>query len=262
MPFCTFCGKEAPSGKKFCEYCGAPLESPAAPAAPVSLPVAPAVVSPPAPASPAVAPPKPAGGSGKGRLVAGVVVILILIAAVYFIGLPMLGGSKNAGTGIPATTAPTPKPIVQPITYDTAVAQETAPLSTPSGIQTYEEKYTQTYKEVYSINQPFVGGQKTFFVQDLPTPPLYIKFNITPEIEVGEKIDEAGHLVSTSYISPNSWFTVRIYDAGNGVLVEEQGFNKGFSVTTRQEFMVRVPGNYRVEISGNDVIAEVRILTG
>jgi hypothetical protein len=69
-------------------------------------------------------------------------------------------------------------------------------------------------------------------------------------------------VVNTSYTSPSAWFTVSIYDADNGGLVEEQGFNKEYSVMTKQEFMVRAPGNYRIEMTGNDVIAEVRILTG
>jgi len=69
-------------------------------------------------------------------------------------------------------------------------------------------------------------------------------------------------VIQTSYPSPNAWFKVKVYDAGNGELVEDQGFNKGYSVTTQQEFMVRAPGDYRVEMSGNDVTADIRILTG
>jgi hypothetical protein len=133
---------------------------------------------------------------------------------------------------------------------------------TPAASQTYEDKYTESYNQVFSINHAFVGGQKEVFSQDVRTPPLYIKFKITPEIEAGEKVDEAGKMVSTSYVSPNAWFKVSVYDAGNGAIVEQQGFNKGFGITEQQEFMVRAPGNYRVEISGNAVTAEVRILTG
>ena len=61
----------------------------------------------------------------------------------------------------------------------------------PAASQTYEEKYMESYNQVYSVNHAFVGGQKEVFSQDLRTPPLYIKFKITPEIEVGEKVDEA-----------------------------------------------------------------------
>ncbi|RPI40354.1 MAG: zinc-ribbon domain-containing protein [Methanoregulaceae archaeon] len=259
MPFCTTCGKEVTPGKKFCEYCGTPLEQSAA--ASTMPATSPAVSA--APASPPVVPVKPGARSGKTTVVAGIIVVLVIIAGIYVIGLPMVSGSPGKGsTPQQVTPFPTQIPTVQPTTYLPITTLSPVVTSIPSGSETYEEKYTQTYKEVLSINRPFAGGQKELFTQDLTTPPLYIKFNITPTIEVGEKIDEVGHTVSTSYISPYSWFKVMIYDAGNGALIEEQGFNKGFSVTTRQEFMVRSPGAYRVEMSGNDVIAEVHILTG
>jgi hypothetical protein len=273
MPFCTSCGKESPPGKKFCEYCGAPLEPPAAPvmpaaapAAPVSSPVALAATIPPAPVLRTVAPGKTGGGSGKGPLVAGFVIILILVAGAYFIGLPMLGGPKDAGTGIPATTATTHLPTVTLTGTQPAITLNTQITGTPGTIQTYEDRYMESYNQVYSINQPFSGGQKEVFPQDLTNPPLYIKFNITPKMYIGEKRVDIGmpseRIVNTSYPSPNAWFKVNVYDAGNNALVEDQGFNKEHSVTTKQEFMVRAPGNYRVEMSGNDVTAEVRILTG
>lgn len=259
MPFCTSCGKEVPPGKKFCEYCGTPLEQPAvAPAASaIPAPVSPSPVFPPVPPVP------PTGGSGKKMVIAGIIVMLAIIAGVYFIGLPMISGSQGSVKS-PQQSTPlqTPAPtLVQtvPVLATTGTSMSTG---NPAASQTYEEKYMESYNLVYSVNHAFVGGQKEAFSQDLRNPPLYIKFKITPEIEVGEKVDDAGKMVSTSYVSPNAWFKVSVYDAGNGALVEQQGFNKGFGITEQQEFMVRAPGNYRVEISGNAVTAEVRILTG
>jgi hypothetical protein len=259
MPFCTSCGKEVAPGKKFCEYCGAPFEQPgAAPAGPAPPPVQPAV---PLPAQ--AVPVTPGGGSGKIKLIAGIVVVLILIAGGYFVGLPLIQGTPATGlTSRQVTSLPTQVPTPFPTALPPATSSAPIPSDTPAASETYEEKYTETYNQVYSVNHAFVGGQKEVFSKDLTTPPLYVKFNITPKIEVGEKVDELGQMVSTSYVSPNAWFKVSIYDAGNGALAEEQGFNKGFSVTTQQEFMVRSPGTYRVEMSGNDVIADVRILTG
>jgi zinc-ribbon domain len=259
MPFCTSCGKEVPPGKKFCEYCGTPLEQPVdAPAAsviPAPVPLAP--VTPPA------APQPSSGGSGKTMLIAGILIFLVVIAGVYFIGLPMLSRASVTGTAVqPTPIQPTlvQTPFSGPFTPGTTAVP--LPADTPAASQTYEEKYMESYNQVYAVNRAFVGGQKEVFSQDLRNPPLYVKFKIIPEIEVGEKVDDAGKMVSTSYVSPNAWFKVSIYDAGNGALVEQQGFNKGFGITEQQEFMVRAPGNYRVEISGNAVTADVRILTG
>jgi hypothetical protein len=260
MRFCTSCGKEVDPSKKFCEYCGTPVEQSAA--AP-GMPATPAA----APVSPPSVPVTPSGGSGKTMVIAGIIVALVLLAGVYFIGLPMINGSKGNGSNLQQlTTLPTQALTPLPITVSMETIKTPSITVSPTARQTYEERYTETYNQVYSINHAFVGGQKEIVTQNTPTPPLYIKFNITPEMFYGEKRVDIGlpseHIVNTSYPSPNAWFKVRVYDADNGGIVEEQGFNKEHSVTTKQEFMVRAPGNYRVEMTGNSVIAEVRILTG
>jgi hypothetical protein len=257
MPFCTSCGKEVAPGKKFCEYCGTPLEQPAAaPAAPVTPSAVPA-----APVLPQAAPGKPAGGSGKIMIIAGIIVVLAIIAGVYLFGLPLMRGTPET------TTLPTQALTLFPtIPSEETTTRAPVTVDTPSGSQTYEEKYTETYNQVYSVNHAFVGGQKMIYTQDLATPPLYIKFNITPKMFYEERPVEIGlhseHIANISYTSQDAWFKVRVYDADNGELKEEQGFNKEHGIMTQQEFMIRAPGNYRVEFSGNDVTAEVRILTG
>jgi hypothetical protein len=55
---------------------------------------------------------------------------------------------------------------------------------------------------------------------------------------------------------------VKVLDAGTGAVIDKRGFHKEYSEMTKQEFMVRNLGNYQVEIAGNDVLAEVRILVG
>ena len=264
MPFCTTCGKEAAPGKKFCEYCGTPLEQPlVAPAAPTPPPP----VVPAAPFSPSPAPIPSSGGSGKTMVIAGIVVVLVIIAGVYFIGLQIIRGSSGTRSTLQqATTLPTGALTPFPTSPSTKISDTSGIATNPTPSQTYEEKYTETYNLVYSVNHAFNGGQKEIFTQDLITPPLYIKFNITPKMFYGERTVDIGlsseHVVNLSYISPDAWFKVQVYDADNGMLKDEQGFNKGYSIMTIQEFMVRAPGNYRVEMTGNDVTAEVRILTG
>jgi len=262
MLFCTTCGKEVAPGKKFCEFCGTPLEQPVA--SPV-VPAPPPPAMPAAPVSPQTAPVKPSGGSGKTMMVAGIVVVLVLVAGIYFIGLPIISGSSGSPHQ-QITPLPTQglNPFPTQLTTQTTSAPKT--VNTPAAGLTYEEKYMEIYNQVYAINRAFVGGQKEVFTQNLKNPPLYIKFNITPKIFYEERLVEIGthneHIANISYTSTNSWFKVEVYDAGSGVLVEDQGFNKEYSITTQQEFMVRAPGNYRVEMSGNDVTADVRILTG
>ncbi|OPX65029.1 MULTISPECIES: hypothetical protein [unclassified Methanoregula] len=195
-------------------------------------------------------------------LIAGIIVLLVIIAVVYFVGLPLISGTQGTGqVQKQQSLVQTPFQTQPPAQYNPVYTSLPVPADTPSASHTYEEKYTETYKQVYAINQEF-NGQKAIFSQDLTSPPLYIKFNITPQTEIREKVNDVGNMITTSYISPNSWFKVSVYDAGNGGLVEQQGFQKGFGSETRQEFMVRAPGSYRVEMSGNAVVADVRILTG
>jgi hypothetical protein len=263
MSFCTSCGKEVAPGKKFCEYCGTPVEQPAAvPGAPATIPVVPA-----APVSIQQPPEKPSGGSGKIKVIAGIIVVVILIAGVYFVGLPIVRGTQGTGsTHQQAAAIPTrdltPPPAL--ITTETINTPGIAGVSSVS--QTYEKKYTETYNLVYSASHAFSGGQKEVFTQDVTNPPLYIKFNITPTMYYGERPVDIGlsseHVVNLSYVSPDAWFKVTVYDAANGGIVDEQGFNKEHSTTEQQEFMVRAPGNYRVEMTGNEVTADIQILTG
>jgi hypothetical protein len=263
MRFCTSCGKEVDPGKKFCEYCGTPVEQPAAaPGMPATPPAVPVV-----PVSPPTVPIKPSGGSGKTMIIAGIIVVLVILAGFYFIGLPMISGSRGTGSNPQQNTAlRTQVSDLLPAVRSTVSTNMPVTTIIPANGQTYEEKYTETYNQVYSVNRAFTGGQKEVFTYNTAVPPLYIKFNIIPEMFYGEKTVDIGlsseRVINTSYTSPSAWFKVSVYDAGNGGLVEEQGFNKAYGITTNQEFMVRAPGNYRVEMSGNDVIAEVRILTG
>jgi hypothetical protein len=127
-------------------------------------------------------------------------------------------------------------------------------------------RYGESYEQVYTLNKNFAFGQKEVFFQNLTRPPLYIKFNLTPAMITREKVINIGlsseETVNATYPSPNAWFEVKVLDAGSGAVVDSRGFNKEYSVMTKQEFMVRNEGNYQVELSGNDVFAEVRILRG
>jgi hypothetical protein len=251
MPFCTSCGAEISADKKFCTSCGAPMDPPAGPLPSVSpLPVQPAPVE------------KP-GLSKKTLLIIGIVAVIVLLAAVYVAGIPMLKALS------PQQTVPTPVPgTPAPFVTSSALPSKTPtlPPTTVTPVQTLEVRYGESYEQVYTLNKDFVSGQKEVFSQVLTRPPLYIKFNLTPEMITREKVINIGlsseETINSTYPSPNAWFEVKVFDAGSGAIIDKQGFHKEYSEMTKQEFMVRNKGNYRVEISGNDVVAEVRILIG
>jgi hypothetical protein len=147
-------------------------------------------------------------------------------------------------------------------------ANETQAVATTPTVKIVDsERFGSNYARVYSFNRNFSYGQKETFIQDLTTPPLYIKFSLIPVNISRHRLVGIGtsreQMINSTEPSPNAWFEVKIYDIDNNEqLVEQQGFGKDYSDLTKQEFMVRQKGNYRIEFSGHEVAANVEVLTG
>lgn len=199
-------------------------------------------------------------------IVGGIVVVLVIVAIAYFAGIPMLKGNQKSSEGfeqshtpsMTATTMPTALPTLQ----STTVITETPTLP----IIVKDERLEEDYEQIYTLNQKFAFGQKVNFGHELTTPPLYIRFNLTPMmisqirlVYIGTKNEQ---YMNTTEISPYAWFEVKVLDAGSGAILDKQGFGKDYTYVTKQNFMVRQKGNYRIEMSGNDVNAEVQMLIG
>ncbi len=270
MPFCGTCGKEHNPGENFCGGCGAPLKTGDQPFPQTGIPPPP---PPPALVPPLPVPLSPVQGS-QGALVpkpkipvaALIGIVALLVAAAYFIGIPVLTGGTMGGTGLPhpvpttpATVLPTPRPTV---------ATTTVVPTTATPLITQEARYEETYEQVYASNKTYRYGEKITFPYPLTRPPLYVKFTITPVMENRTKIADIGltteHEVYAVYPSTNAWFEVRVLDAAAGTEIDKRGFGagKGYSVFTKQEFMVRTSGDYVLEMSGSDVTVNVTILIG
>jgi len=245
MPFCTSCGKEVEPDQKFCEHCGA-LQEPAE-----SI----LTDSPPPLQTPAALPQPPTPGVSKNTLmIIGVVAVLAVVAALYFVGLPLIQGSGHSSTTLPPT----------PVYRSTTVATPTT--TRVSGSLTLEARYSEMYQTVYSKERTFDYGAKEVFTHDLTQPPLFIRFNVIPKMVTREKLVDIGtsqeRMVTATYSDPNSWFEVKVIDANTGAVVDSKGFNKEYSTMTTQEFMVRTLGNYRIEMAGNGVDTSIQVLTG
>ena len=187
----------------------------------------------------------------------------MVAAGVYFVGLPYLQKTK-------ATTVTPPVTMVQTVTLPkTPDVPETMPELSPTPTKTvrkFEGRYEESYDEIYTLNQFFAFGQKENFAYDLTEPPLYVKFNLTPRLITREKTINIGlsteQTINVTYPNPNAWFEIKVLDANNGAVIEDQSYGKDFPDVTKSEFMVRNPGNYRIEFSGNDVTAEISVLRG
>jgi hypothetical protein len=266
MPFCFSCGKEISAGQKFCEYCGTQQDTPdsATQSAEHQSPPPPPPLQVPGVQSPvpfAKKPPLP-----KNSVIASVVIVLVIVAAgAYFIGMPLVKA------GPPPAMQPTAPPISSTVMTPVITTAPT-PISTlqgttiPTAVITRDDRFEETYLELYNRNLTYKFGQKEMFPVDLTQPPLFIKFNVIPVMVNKSKLVDIGlsteHTVYAVYPDPNSYFEVKVLDAISGTVVGARGFNKEYNQYTKQEFMVREKGKYTVEMSGNEVIVNTQILTG
>jgi hypothetical protein len=189
------------------------------------------------------------------RIAVGIVAVLVVIALVYTYALPAIKGTPISGSG----TTPSPSPVVTTVKPTTTTVTTT---TAPTLIQRQELRYDETYNLIYESNLSYKFGQMESFTHKLERPPLFVKFSIIPAMIAREKVVDVGPSVTAVYVSPDSWFEVKVLDADTNNVVDKRGFNKDYSVMSKQEFMVRNKGNYRVEMSGHNVTAEVLILTG
>ena len=265
MPFCTSCGAEVAADTKFCEQCGAPTEpvaAPGGPAAPAALHVP---VHPQHPywmTTPPAEPKKPK----TALIIGGIVIVLAIVAAAYFVGMHLLKANQKSSSGLtPSNSLPVTYTMEQtalPTPQYTPVIPETTTLP----LVVRDERLEENYKPVYSLDQKFAYGQKVDFAHELTNPPLYIRFNLTPTQIIRHRlvaIDTTNeHYENTTENSPQAWFEVQVLDAGSGAVIDQQGFGKDYSDETKQDFMVRNKGNFLIEMSGNDVEADIQMLTG
>ena len=282
MPFCRYCGSRTEPGQKFCEECGAPIvtiqPAPPAPAAEQPGPEQPldrqdaGAAGPPVPVPgtdvpyrkehPAIATPP-----SSGKILAVILAIAIIVgAAAWYAGMPLMKGEPIPGMGLSAvTTVPTTNPAITPETPRMTTPATTVP-PTPIPVLTVEDRYRETYEVIYTSNRSYQYGERVTFPYNLSQPPLYVKFNVTPAMVNDTKIADIGlsseHVVYAVYPDPHAWFEVKVLDAANGAVIESRGFgvSKGYSEQERQEFMVRKSGDFIIEISGSMVyvITEIR----
>jgi len=252
MPFCPSCGAETVPGNRFCVECGAPVDATTPPATPQVTPV---------PGTP-TPPPRP-GMHRMTMILVAAAAICVIIAAIVLTGMTLSkSGSFSAASAPPVSAVPTGYAVV--LTPTPTPTATPTPTFTPN-IQ-HSERFGSDYLQVYKLSQNFSYGQKESFTHNLTSPPLYIRFALDPVMINRHVISNIGtsieHMINTTEVSPDAWFEVKVFDARNGALVDQQGFGKDYSDVPTQEFMVREPGSYRIEMSGHEVFANVSVMTG
>lgn len=199
-----------------------------------------------------------------------IVMILILISA----GCAELPpGDEPGWSGIFSPSKPQETPIEEepepgyltPVApYPTATPGMTSPmLSTPAKATPTPEIYVTLYDRTTQFTQ-----NTEAFAFDLTAPPLLIDFDVEPKMitrDVYAKSDYKDRKYQTykqTFPSESAWFKVTVWDRDANTVVAENGFGKLYSVDAHKQIYVGRPGNYQIELSGNDVTAHVLMHAG
>ncbi len=166
----------------------------------------------------------------------------------------------------PESSDPGPEYVTPATPYPTATRSLAGPtLSGPPVVTPTPDPYVTIYNRTTQFN---LTHTTEAFAFDLTAPPLIIDFRVEPKMitrkmhtttDYGKKKDV---IVTQTYPSETSWFTVTVRDRESGKIVAENGFGKRFSVDTRKRVFVGGLGDYLIELSGNDVKAHVLMRAG
>ncbi|MDD1656270.1 MAG: hypothetical protein LUO87_02715 [Methanomicrobiales archaeon] len=199
---------------------------------------------------------------------AGILLVLLLLSAGC--GQRPTSGS-NTSTGFQpfwdATTVAggTPVPTTPDLGTVVEVTFETVTI-TPEPPATIDQV---TYVEVYHKEYAFKGNT-TGLEYSLNHPPLLIDVtvkpvNITRTTSVRDVTCQPTEYnlclksVKVTYPDPNAWFTIKVKPQGSTQVVAEDGFARDYDVGFEKRLTVRSPGNYFIELSGNQVSVDVQM---
>jgi hypothetical protein len=170
------------------------------------------------------------------------------------------------------TSTPTPTPTPQYVTIEPVIREpDTSPKSNrdlfekpaaPPNISFDSNDYITIFRNNLSYN--LENSYKISF--DLKNPPMVIRFKVVPhnitDIKWFEPRDSA-KLIDTAIINrPDefAWFELKISNESG--LYDKQGWGVLYGIPlTTQEIVIRNPGTYQIEFSGQNVIvsSEVRV---
>lgn len=126
------------------------------------------------------------------------------------------------------------------------------------------------YKEIFH-SELSLKDHTVAYAYELQKPPLVINFDIKPKVDTrtiwyenkSQNYNSKGYrpdvFVTIRQISPNAWFEVIVRDKLTGNIVLDEGFGRNFGGNTNRTTQVRSSGNYRIDMSGNEVNVTVRM---
>jgi hypothetical protein len=230
-------------------------------------------------------------------ITAGALALLVIILAtvIFSVSSPPLPGGNTTGdllatkngtlaasapnktmtpvpTLIPAPTKkPTPVPTPQYVTVESVMKEpDTSPKSNkilfekpaPPPNISYDSK---EYITIFKNNQSHTLDNSFKISFDLKNPPMVIRFNVIPhnitDIKWFEPRDYQKKIDTAIVTRPDefSWFEVKISNESG--IYDMQGWGRIYgNPLSSQEIVIRNPGMYQIEFSGQNVIAGYEVL--
>ena len=200
-----------------------------------------------------------------------VAVMVLILASAGCAELPTGGESGWSGILSPSESPETPDGqdadpgYLTPVTpYPTATSSMAGPtFSMLPEVAPTPDMYVIIYNRTTQFTQTTEA-----FAFDLTAPPLLIDFDVEPKMitrEVHAKSDYTDRKYKNykqTFPSEDAWFKVTVRDRGTGAIVAENGFGKLYSADTHKQIYMGRPGNYQIELAGNDVKVHVLMRAG
>lgn len=185
---------------------------------------------------------------------------------------PAPGSGGTSGGGAKATTQQT---VATPVTlvtqfvtmatpYPGATTTQSPPVREPVNVTNATTNKTP-YVSIYYNSLPF-RQNSTAFTYNLTMPPMVIQMCFQPNMTTHtiSYISRSGTretvTETVSYIGPDVWFEVTVRDPVTGAVVAQDGFSKSYSTDRAKKLTVYTPGNYLVELAGNDIRTDIQVL--
>ncbi|MDK2988741.1 MAG: hypothetical protein PWR16_270 [Methanoculleus sp.] len=150
--------------------------------------------------------------------------------------------------------------------YPTATKGIAGPtLSRPPETAPTQDPYVTLYNRTTEFSLAHSMDAYSF---NLTAPPLIIEFDVEPKMITREKRTTSDYgskkeiVVTQTYPSEDSWFTVTVRDRESGEIVAEDGFGKLLGTDTHKRVFVGRMGDFLIELSGNEVTVHVLMRAG
>jgi hypothetical protein len=178
--------------------------------------------------------------------------------------VPAIVPLVNQGTALPDTNVVVSDRATQPViksvsSYVTVEPKDAPEIDSHVMIQPeIPQRYETGYVTIYALTDQNVSQNMPVVSFSLLDPPLVIDYDFTPADTIDIKyieykelstLHEENLVVNRPF--EDSWFTLIVRDKDTGQLVNEDGFGRTYSFQTPKQLVLRKPGNYSFEFTGD-----------